>query len=581
MFVLSFPPLFGNEIVHVLCGIVWGLWIGFGIVCAGTFLGEVGNFYAFRYICQARGEKLERTNLSYGCLARVVRDGGFLVGRTRLTFRVTEISRLGRIDRSTERYSRPLHHGRILHMRNGHLHILPRRHPLPPQTIRHRLYWRYAYRTPLPDFPLTPFPVVLYESAGVQSLQQRIISGAVLSISLLVTIFAAWWILNRMNKAKPAVLAGRRKVRAFDEWSKSRSQMTLGTTNSAANSQSYKMSTFNTNSTATLAPQFDKPFNYSGSSVDLPLSVKPQKWDSNGRAILDTAFHGGADEENQRMAPPAQAPDIRITRASGASSLAGQANAYYPQAKGYDNVPLTTPTQTRPNGTFPPGPSTSQPPAPQSDDGSNESGPQWAGGVSREDEKEVKTPLTSGMKRSDSAPFQAPRATVMTASASAPSAVRYDDPYEDAYGGHTWEPTDATFHTAQGSEDDRAQQEELQRKQALMQQQQMQQQRQQQMYLQQQQQQRQQQMQMQQQQYQQQQQRQYPQQQPQQYQQQRPPGAGPPQQYQQQYTQQPQSPQQYPNQPPQQHPNPNPHQQDPSAASSVNVIGSYPQASGR
>jgi uncharacterized membrane protein YdjX (TVP38/TMEM64 family) len=44
LFVISFPPLFGHEIVAVLCGDVWGLWIGFGIVCAGTLLGEIGNF---------------------------------------------------------------------------------------------------------------------------------------------------------------------------------------------------------------------------------------------------------------------------------------------------------------------------------------------------------------------------------------------------------------------------------------------------------------------------------------------------------------------------------------------------------
>ena len=63
LFVISFPPvgrtlsadiiqpglnviikLFGHEIVAILCGLVWGLWIGFGIVCAGTFIGEVGNF---------------------------------------------------------------------------------------------------------------------------------------------------------------------------------------------------------------------------------------------------------------------------------------------------------------------------------------------------------------------------------------------------------------------------------------------------------------------------------------------------------------------------------------------------------
>jgi hypothetical protein len=36
--------LFGHEIVAVLCGLVWGLWIGFAIVVAGSFLGELGNF---------------------------------------------------------------------------------------------------------------------------------------------------------------------------------------------------------------------------------------------------------------------------------------------------------------------------------------------------------------------------------------------------------------------------------------------------------------------------------------------------------------------------------------------------------
>lgn len=41
LIVLSFPPLFGQEIVCVLTGVVWGLWVGFGLVCAGTFIGEV------------------------------------------------------------------------------------------------------------------------------------------------------------------------------------------------------------------------------------------------------------------------------------------------------------------------------------------------------------------------------------------------------------------------------------------------------------------------------------------------------------------------------------------------------------
>ncbi|KZS91931.1 hypothetical protein SISNIDRAFT_413500 [Sistotremastrum niveocremeum HHB9708] len=79
LFVISFPPLFGHEIVAVLCGNVWGLWEGFGIVALGTLIGEVGNFYAFRYMCRARAEKLERDVWWYACLARTVREGGFII----------------------------------------------------------------------------------------------------------------------------------------------------------------------------------------------------------------------------------------------------------------------------------------------------------------------------------------------------------------------------------------------------------------------------------------------------------------------------------------------------------------------
>lgn len=40
LFIISFPPLFGHELVALLAGVVYGLWIGFGVVAAGTFVGE-------------------------------------------------------------------------------------------------------------------------------------------------------------------------------------------------------------------------------------------------------------------------------------------------------------------------------------------------------------------------------------------------------------------------------------------------------------------------------------------------------------------------------------------------------------
>ncbi|KAK3346336.1 snare associated Golgi protein-domain-containing protein [Lasiosphaeria hispida] len=79
LIIISFPPLFGHEIVALLCGVVYGLWIGFGIVGAGTFIGEIGTWFAFQYLFRRRGEKLERTNLNYGALARLTRDGGFWI----------------------------------------------------------------------------------------------------------------------------------------------------------------------------------------------------------------------------------------------------------------------------------------------------------------------------------------------------------------------------------------------------------------------------------------------------------------------------------------------------------------------
>jgi uncharacterized membrane protein YdjX (TVP38/TMEM64 family) len=96
LFVISFPPLFGHEIIALLCGVVYGLWIGFAIVAAGTFIGEsklsnfraamtrtngesVGTWFAFKYLFRRKAQELERKNLNYGALARLTRDGGFWI----------------------------------------------------------------------------------------------------------------------------------------------------------------------------------------------------------------------------------------------------------------------------------------------------------------------------------------------------------------------------------------------------------------------------------------------------------------------------------------------------------------------
>ncbi|ORY57838.1 snare associated Golgi protein-domain-containing protein [Pseudomassariella vexata] len=79
LIIISFPPLFGHEIVALLCGIVYGLWIGFGVVSAGTFFGEIGTWFAFKKFLRNKAIKMERTNLNYGAMARITRDGGFWI----------------------------------------------------------------------------------------------------------------------------------------------------------------------------------------------------------------------------------------------------------------------------------------------------------------------------------------------------------------------------------------------------------------------------------------------------------------------------------------------------------------------
>ncbi|WVO25065.1 uncharacterized protein IAS62_006450 [Cryptococcus decagattii] len=45
----------------------------------GTLIGEIGNFYAFKYCLRSTAEKYEKNNINYACLAHVVREGGFFI----------------------------------------------------------------------------------------------------------------------------------------------------------------------------------------------------------------------------------------------------------------------------------------------------------------------------------------------------------------------------------------------------------------------------------------------------------------------------------------------------------------------
>ncbi|KZP22877.1 hypothetical protein FIBSPDRAFT_824015 [Athelia psychrophila] len=232
LFVISFPPLFGHEIVAILCGVAWGLWVGFAIVAAGTFLGELGNFYAFKYCCRARGEKLEKENLQYACLARVVRDGGFPV---------VLICRLSVL---------PGHFTTAIFSTCG-VGVIT---------------FSIAAILSMPKQLITVYiGVILQQSgAGTETSKQKLISDAVLGVTILVTVGAMWYLSRKIRLVKPEVIYARRKARQGKIYNKSPYAGAAG----AAESQNSAV------------------FNLNSSGTDIPLnSAEYQQWDSNGRAI--------------------------------------------------------------------------------------------------------------------------------------------------------------------------------------------------------------------------------------------------------------------------------------------------------
>ncbi|KAL5526992.1 hypothetical protein ACEPAF_8721 [Sanghuangporus sanghuang] len=269
-FVISFPPLFGHEILAILVGVVWGLWVGFAITAAGTFLGEMGNFYAFKYCCRARGEKLEKKDLQYACLARTVREGGF---------KVALVARYSAI---------PGHFTTAVFSTCG----------------MGVLVFALAALLSLPkQFVTVYIGVILKESGtGTESTRDRLISYSVLAVTFIVTCVAMWYMYKKMDEVKVDVIMDRRKAR---EGKLDRAQSLRGS------------SVFNPNE----------------SESDLPLNPGEdstyQQWDAQGQAA---GFSGDPRFSQSLHAPTprrADFPDVsRIptyrTEGGGGYSTTGE-----------------------------------------------------------------------------------------------------------------------------------------------------------------------------------------------------------------------------------------------------------------
>ncbi|EJD05334.1 uncharacterized protein FOMMEDRAFT_152631 [Fomitiporia mediterranea MF3/22] len=181
LFVISFPPLLGHEIVAMLTGVIWGFWIGFGITAAGTLLGEIGNFYAFRYCCKAKGAKVEQRSLYYACLVRAIREG---------SFKVALIARFSAI---------PGHLLTVIFSTSG-MNIV---------------VYIFATALSLPKQAALVYLGVVLETTGIgkESREERIVSGVIVSVTVIVTIIAMRYVHRRMNGVKQAVVYSRRKAR--------------------------------------------------------------------------------------------------------------------------------------------------------------------------------------------------------------------------------------------------------------------------------------------------------------------------------------------------------------------------------
>ncbi|KAJ7720657.1 hypothetical protein DFH07DRAFT_1008481 [Mycena maculata] len=173
---LSFPPLFGHEIVAMLCGVAWGLGKGFGIVAAGTLWGEICTFFSFKYVCGGRARKAEATNMGYATLARVVRNGGLVIP-------------------IIMRYSAmPAHFTTALFATCG----MP--------------FWVFLVAA-IVSLPKQLVTVYIGVALNSNSSESEKIQKIVLVITILITVLAMAYLRRLREAAKPAVVHERRKAR--------------------------------------------------------------------------------------------------------------------------------------------------------------------------------------------------------------------------------------------------------------------------------------------------------------------------------------------------------------------------------
>ncbi|KAI9047206.1 hypothetical protein LZ554_008660 [Drepanopeziza brunnea f. sp. 'monogermtubi'] len=170
--ILSFPPLFGHEIVQLIVGLAYPLVVALGIACAGAVIGEGACFVVFKYFFTGWVEKKIAQKVNWAATARVTQEAGF---RGVLVIR----------------YS-----------------IVPPHLANPLFSCTGMKFWLYM-ATVILSLPKSMVFVALGSPSSQNSKAAKYGKVAAIAIVVIITILASMWIRKKMTVATRNIMAER------------------------------------------------------------------------------------------------------------------------------------------------------------------------------------------------------------------------------------------------------------------------------------------------------------------------------------------------------------------------------------
>ncbi|KAG8751603.1 Tlg2-vesicle protein [Ceratobasidium sp. 428] len=266
---------------------------------------------------------MEKKNPSYACLARVVRDGGFLVAF---------VVRLSAI---------PGHFTTAVFSTCG---------------MNIWVFTLAAFLSLPKQFITVYLGVILEQSAdGTRTTRDTIISDSVLAVTFLITVIAAWWIWREMGRVRLDVLRERRaerkaKLAEAGHGMEMDKFVGRGQSEDTATDQSHThlqamMSTDRLKAASTdhLAGAFNPRDSDDMIAVGSARSGGPaQRWDNRGRAVDEAGVYGGPHGSQK---PPGPSMPARAYDGNGDAYGGMDGYAPYDPYAAYDNSQAQEPSR--------------------------------------------------------------------------------------------------------------------------------------------------------------------------------------------------------------------------------------------